>query len=382
MGATVCVDMGRNMPQTDAPIATEIVEQIADEFDHDTDDVAMILDGVQMMFKEAFGYQRDHRVVAETDELLITLSEYHLRNETDEVAYEFDLDDELAHDAANIASRAHHEMFKSTEIKRIMGYSDQDATGALSTKYPRIIRKPEHEQPADNVEYRIQYERGYDRPYHFVARANATVDGEYGTLKIDRTYRAIPDGDSDADRDAITVVSETTHEESDTLVQDHVDEFSIDEQLRVTESPTAPPITEETPKLRNWIFENHTADFEFEYEQIEKTVPICDECGAYQSEHVHVEQRSTKQIDPSIPDTMCNHCHAELLAGLTMLSQQEAEVYALKESGVSHRQVEESLPNVSESQVSTVMGRVRSKKAKAAKEREQAQRTIDLVRDI
>lgn len=124
-----------------------------------------------------------------------------------------------------------------------------------------------------------------------------------------------------------------------------------------------------------------------ENDDSENMVGPCAECAemisadseAYPSDHVKVDQRSTRQFDPSTPDTLCNHCYASLLTELTKLSQQEAEVYALIESGLTHRQVAAALGSVSRSQVGTVMGRVKDKRSKAEQEREQAKRTAELI---
>lgn len=372
--------MGRNIPQTGAPIPEDIVEDIADNYGHDPELVKDLVETSQADMEEAFEEYRDATVIAETESLMVVLSKFHFREEAKWAIkqIEADVDDSLEEDLPSILSEVHHRAIKLGAVRAITGYSSQETTNALSANYPRIIRKPEKAKPTTgsvDVEYRIQYEHGYQAPFHFVARASADVEGEYGTLRIKRTYRAIPDDNSDEDRNEIHVTSEATHVESDTLVADWTDTWSLDDEIH-----TGPGrIDEYDHALRHWVYENHTADFEVEYEAIERTIQICDECGAYPSAHVKVEQRPINQFDPSIPDTMCNHCYAEFLAGLTMLSQQEAEVYALKESGVSHRQVSESLPNVSESQVGTVMGRVRNKKAKAEEEREQAKRTAELI---
>lgn len=364
--------MGRNIPQTGTPIAANIVENVANDHDIDTETVQEILDAVQECMGHFIDeYRDDAQIVAETDEILITLSEWGFREEARDVRERTStvFDEELS----TIISNAHHAAFKSATFRALTDMSSQDATGATSTQYPRIIRKPEDAHPPTgdlDVEYRIQYEHGYEAPYNFVARATAEVSGEYGTLDIERTYRAVPDDNSAESRDEIIVSSEATHAESATIVSDSIETWDIREQIPYKSGR----FTEYDDDLRRWVYDNHAADFEAEYEEIARTIHICDECGAYPSDHVKVEQRSTLQFDPSALDVFCNHCYADLLGDITALSRQEAEVYALKESGLSHRQIADALGGLSKSQVGTVMGRIRDKQ-------ERSERTAELIRD-
>lgn len=372
--------MGRNIPQTGAPIPEQTVEDIADEYGHDVEKVIELFETVQVGFEETYEEYRDHRVVAETEELMIVLSEYGFRYEAEDAGedVDFEVGDRLADELSDILSEAHHDTIKLGEMRSLLGWNKQDITQALSANYPRIIRKPERGQPTFDdidVEYEINYNNGYQAPYHFNGKSVVEISGEHGTLRTSRKFRAIPDDSSDEERDEIRVGTGKRHLESGKEFGADIHTFDLDEQLfgysrRVDQFDAG---------LRGWVHDHVTADFQAEYETIERNIPICDECGAYPSDHVKVDQRSTRQFDPSTPDTLCNHCYASLLTELTKLSQQEAEVYALIESGLTHRQVAAALGSVSRSQVGTVMGRVKDKREKAEEEREQAKRTAELI---
>lgn len=367
--------MRRNIPQTDAPIATEIVADIADDFATDSETVQEIVDAAQELWAHDFDLNREQFVVAETEEIIITLSEWGFSEEADQLLGDYgptlDINGALEDDLGAILSQAHHAAFDTAAVRSITGYDRQQVTGATSANYPRIIRKPEDAKPttgAVDVDYRIQYEHGYERPYNFVARATATVSGDYGTLEIERTYRGCPDDNADESRDEIHMSSEARHVESDTLVNDAIETWSIEEQL----PPKRGRVIPGDDDLRRFVYENHVGDIEQEYEAIRDTIHICEECGAYPSDHVKVEQRPTYNVDPSVPDSMCNHCYASMLTEITALSQQEAEVYALKESSLSHSQIADALGGLSKSQVGTVMSRVRDKQS-------QSERTAELI---
>lgn len=377
--------MARNIPETGAPISENIVEDVADEYDLDTDTVREILDTVQEGMEPFISEYREHQVVAENEDLLVTLSEWGFKEEAKAAREEIDtdLDEWVEDELATIISKAHHAAFRSASLRTLTGFSEQDVTGATSAAYPRIIRKSDDAKPTSgdvDVEYRIQYDHGYESPFHFVARARSTVEGDYGTLKIERTYRCIPDDTSDEPADEIHVTSEAHHAESDTLVNDYVETWPLTEQL-----PDTPGrIDEYDDNLRWWVYNNHTADFEQEYRDMQDSLDICQECEAYpdSENEVFVEQRSTNQFDPSAQDVLCNHCYGEFLTEATTLSKQEADVYALKESGLSHTQVSDALGGLSRSQVGTVMGRVKEKRQKAEDELVQAKRTSELIREV
>lgn len=377
--------MARNIPEPGAPISETITADVADEYDLDANTVQEILDTVQEGMEPFISEYREHQVVAENEDLLVTLSEWGFKEEAKAACEEIDadLDEWVEDELATIISKAHHAAFRSVSIRSLTEFSEQDVTGATSAAYPRIIRKPDDSKPTTgdvDVEYRIQYDHGYESPFHFVARAKATVEGDYGTLQVERTYRTIPDDMSEEASDEIRVTSESHHVESDTLVNDYIETWSLTEQL-----PDTPGrIDEYDDNLRWWVYENHTADFEQEYRDMRDSLDICQECKAFPDPEggVFVEQRSTHQFDPSTPDVLCNHCYGEFLAEATTLSNQEANVYALKESGLSHAQVADALGGVSRSQVGTVMGRVKEKRRKAEDELTQAKRTSELIREV
>lgn len=374
--ATLCVDMRREIPQTGAPIATEIIEETADRFGTDSETVQEIVDETQVLWAIDIDLNREQLVIGENEDIMITLSEWSFNEEANQLLEDFgptlDIDEELEDEVSSILSHAHHAAFDTAAIKSIVGYDSQDVTGATSTQYPRIIRKPVDAKPttgAVDVEYRIQYEHGYKQPFYFVVQAHATVTGEYGTLNIERTYRAIPDGHADEPNDELRVSSDAHHVESDTMVNGWIETYSLSDQFPHKRGR----FQEDDDDLRRLVYDNHTANFEQEYRDMQHSINICEECGAFPDGHdVHVEQRSTNLFDQSVPDEMCNHCYAQLLTEMTALSTQEAEVYALKESGLSHRQVADSLGGLSKSQVGTVMGRIRDKK-------EQSERTAELI---
>lgn len=377
--------MVRNTPGTGAPISDDIVGDVADEYDLDTDTVRDILDTVQEGMEPFISEYREQQVVAENEDLLITLSEWGFKEEAKAAREEIDADlnEWVEDELATIISKAHHAAFRSASFRTLTGFSEQDVTGATSAAYPRIIRKSDDAKPTTgdvDVEYRIQYDHGYQSPFHFVARARAAVEGDYGTLRIERTYRAIPDDTSEESTDEIHVTSESHHEESETLVNDYTETWSLNKQF----PNKTGRIDEYDDDLRQWVYDNHTADFEQEYRDMRDSLDICQECGAYpDSENgIHVEQRPTNQFDPSTPDMLCNHCYGGFLTEATTLSNQEADVYALKESGLSHAQVADALGGLSRSQVGTVMGRVKEKRQKAEDEVEQAKRTSELIQEV
>lgn len=256
---------------TEAPIAEDIIADVADDLRHDTETVAKVLDVFQRAAAEEIELYREARVCAETEDVLVVLDEFAYGDEIgimDEFTDDERVLDLLADDVDapvwDIVSRAHHAAFKSADYQIITGFSRQESVGALSQNSPTIIRKPDETKPttgAVDVECRIQYDHGYVKPFHFVARTQATVEGDDGTLDIERTFRALPDDNSDEDSDAILVHSETTDRGSDTLVNDWNESFSL------ADAPihTRGRINPDNSDLRRWVYDCHTADFEQEY---------------------------------------------------------------------------------------------------------------------
>ncbi len=367
--------MGRSFPANGAPIGEQELENIADSYGHDSEDVRTLVEIAQEQMGEMVGMYYDGQVVGETESWLITLASHHFRDEVDEAihAYEGEVGDQLEEDLPHILSEVQHTAFESSAGQKITGYSEQEAANAISANYPRVIRKPEDERPTFediDVEYRIQYDKGYQAPYHFVARAWVTISGVDGTLVQHRAVRAIPDDSSDEPRDEIVVSADDSHKESDTLIDDYISRHSIDDQLMGDSSL----VDEYDIGLRWWVHELITADFQLAYESIEDSLPLCDNCRAWphHASGVWVEQRDTHQFDPSVPDTMCNICYAQVLEAETSLSGQEAEVAAAMESATSHSAVANAVGGIDENHVGTVAGRIREKI-------ERAQRTDDLV---
>lgn len=380
--ATYFVDMARGISENGAPISETIVEDVADEYDTDAETVRAILNTAQEGMEQFIGEYRESQVVAETDEFLITLSEWGFKEEAKDVAQEIDadLDTHVEAELTSILSQAHHAAFGSTAIRMITGFDRDEVAGATSASYPRIIRKPDDSNPTTgdvDVTFRIQYDHGYKQPHHFVARARATVEGDHGTLQIERTYKALADDNADEPRYQITVSSEAHHVESDTLVNDYVETWSLKEQI----AGDILTLDRYDHRLRWWVHQNHTGDFEQEYRDMRDSIETCQECGAH-TDHdagIHVTQRASNQFDPSTPDVLCNHCYAAFLEESTTLSQQEAEVYALKDAGLTYSQIADSHGGVSRSQVGTVMGRVKTKREKAEEELQTAKRTSELI---
>lgn len=263
--------------ETDAPISDHIVADVADDLGHETETVAAVLDAFQQTVVDAIDMYRELRVCAESEDVLIVLNERGYGEEID-MMDEFTDDDrvlELLEDDVDapvwdIISRAYHAAFK-TDYRTTTGKSRQESVGALSQCYPIIARKPDESKPTTgdvDVDYRIQYEHGYTKPFHFVARAYATVEADGETFDIERTFRALPDDNSDEDSDAIQVWSETTHRESDTLVNDWSEPFSLDDAPVHTRGR----VRADNSDLRRWVHDCHTADFEQEYRDARKVL--------------------------------------------------------------------------------------------------------------
>lgn len=374
--------MAQDISETGAPIAENIIDDIAHEYDTDAKTVREILDTAQEDMAQFTAEYREQQVVAETDELLITLSEWGFKEEAKAVRQQIgiELDEYLEDELSAILSNAHHAAFSSVAIRSVTGFGRDEVSAATSAAYPRIIRKPDGAKPTTGevgVEFRIQYDHGYVSPFHFVAHTRATVEGDHGTLEIERTYEALPDDNSDEPRDGIAVSSEAHHVESETLVNDYIESWSLSEQL----SSDLVTINRYDDELRYWVYANHTADFEQEYRDMVDSIQICQECGAHPDHEAgfHVDQRASNQFDLSSPDVLCNHCYAAFLAESTTLSQQEAEVYALKDSGLTYSQIADAQKSISRSQVGTVMGRIKKKREKAEDELQTAKRTAELI---
>ena len=104
------------------------------------------------------------------------------------------------------------------------------------------------------------------------------------------------------------------------------------------------------------------------------------DCGAFE-EHdggVYVDQRPTYGFNPARKDTLCNHCFAAGITDATLLSRQEAEVQALKNSGLSHTEVSDSL-GVERSTVGTIVGRISDKAERAIEQEQKAKATNEIV---
>lgn len=358
------------------PINAEIVADVAEEYDVDADVIDTVLTAAQDDLAEFVDDMRDDasQNVAEDESTLVLLDGGHLWTDVaNAIGADLDAPEHVRENASMILGAAHDRQFKSFEGRALTGFDEQRAVNALSAADAVFINKPEAEDSYGDVdvEWRIRHDVGYEQPFHYVAEATATVTGELGTLEITRTYRALPDDTSGEDHDAIHVDSEARHVDSDTLVNEYTETWSIDKQLSGTRNRDA-----FDSDLRAWVYANHTTDFEVEYEAIKETVPLCDNCNAFPAHDsgVYVSQRPTKQFNPGRKDTLCNLCRATFVAEHTMLSRQEAEVYALKESGLSHRETGEALA-ISKSQVGTIVGRINDK-------RKRAEQTVNYVPEL
>jgi DNA-binding CsgD family transcriptional regulator len=392
--------MGRNTPadgegRTVAPISDDVIESVAEDMDYDVDPdtVRTILDAFQTDASEVIGLYRegDSRVVAEDADVLVTLSKWDYSDEIDQF-----LDgrfDELAADALGVdpsirrevvfqaVSYAHHSEFESARRRSLTGFPKQDVTGATATQYPRVLRKPDEAKPAagdQDVWYRIRYEHGYERAWNFVAHADGTVTGDMGKLRIERTYRAIPDDDSDEEPNVVRVWSEVTHVESHTLVSDYNDTFTFDEFG--VDSDQKGGVDQFDADLRCGVYQHHTADFEVEYEQLDDVIQSCENCGAFGDHNggVYVDQRPSYSFNPARKDTLCNHCFAAGITDATLLSRQEAEVQALKDSGLSHTEVSDTL-GIERSTVGSVISRISDKAERAIKQEQKAKATSEII---
>lgn len=275
--------------ETDTPIDDDIIADVADKNpDIDVSTVKRALDAAQTAMADDFNLYRDPAVVAETEDILITLSEYDLSEEVAE------FDDETADELETVVSQAHRAAFRWTEYRKIAGFDRRAATDALSKDIPhhyaRIIRKPARVKPTMgdvDVEYRIQYNHGHEQPrpslnwmplpttqydhnheqlFQFIARARATLTGGDGTLEIERTYRAVPDADSDEPSNDIQIQSESTHVASDTLVNNSNESRSLTETFPWIQDQINP----HRDDLRRWVYNDHTEDFEQEYLDIQQ----------------------------------------------------------------------------------------------------------------
>lgn len=392
--------MGRDIPvdgggSTVAPISDDTIEAVAEDMDYDVgpDAVRSIVDAFQTDASQVIGLYRegDSQVVAEDEDVLVTLSKYDYGEEIDQF-----LDgrfDELAADALGVdpsvrrevifqaISYAHHGAFGSAHYRTLTGFSEQDVTGATSASYPRVIRKPDEAKPTAgdlDIDYRIQYDHGYEHPWNFVGRASATIHGDMGTLPIKRTYRAIPDDDGDW-ANVVQISSKTAHTETETPVDESIDEFTLEEFG--VETGHKGRVDQFDSDLRYAVYENHTADFEAEYEQLDDVIQTCEECGAFEDVnngvHVNQRQRPSYGFNPARKETLCNHCFADFVDATTLLSRQEAEVHALKHSGCSHREVSTAL-NMDQSTVGTVVRRISEKVERAKYDEQRARATAEL----
>jgi hypothetical protein len=259
--------MAQKTAKVDAPIAEYIIADLADEYEIDADTAREILDVVQVGMEPHISEYREQQVVAENEHLLVTLSQYGF-NEEAKAAWnkiDADLDEWVEDELATIISKAHYNAFRSAPLRILLtNFTEQQLSVATSGSHPRIIRKPNDAKPTTgelDVEYRIQYGRGYEQPFNFVADAQATVKGDDGTLQIDRTFRAIPDDRSEEPCDEIRVTTESKHVERDILVSLHTESYSLTEEL-----PDTPGRVDEfDDNLRRWVYTNHTGGFVQEY---------------------------------------------------------------------------------------------------------------------
>lgn len=369
--------MGRYTPGSGVPFTKSTIDRLAGEFDCPQDIIEKFLEIEQEGMGEAFEDYREHRVVAETEGLLVCLSEDSHRQEAEDVrdVYRGDLPDHADDRLAELLSTAHRKRIKSDKLYSITGFDSQEMSGVLSSNTPRVIQKPDSARPSFedlDAEYRIQYERGYEAPYHFVAKGVATVSGDLGDLRVHQTYRALPDGNSDRDSDVIHVETESEHTGCSILVDESTEEFSTAGGDVLPEAPH--PIADRAKKLRTWVCEHFMDTIPTAYGLVEEAIPICEACGAHPDEYVYVTPRQTRRFDPSDDDTLCSLCYTDILAEITTLSEQEAEVVALKDSRLSQEKISEIMGR-STSHIGTVMGRVRSKQ-------EEAHQTADILDSI
>lgn len=372
----------QTVPKVGAPIATNVVTEIADEHDVETDTVRKILDTAQEGMESYLTEYREDTVAAETEDILITYSPRGYTEEKKQVISKIneDLDDHLEDSIYDILLHAHFAAFESSRITYLTKFGRDDLAAITGSAFPRIIRKPEDSKPTTedlDLSLYIHYDKGGVSPYSFVTQAQATVTGQYGTLEINRTYKALPDSRSNRPRDEILVSSEATHVDSDTLVIDDTESWSHEKEL--PESNT--PIDRFDYRLRYWTYRNHITNIDSEYHNLHDLIPLCQDCGTYTDHNagIYVTQRSSNEFDSSTPDVVCNRCYAEFLADSTMLSQQEAEVYALKDAGLSYSQIATAHGEISRSQVGTVMGRVKKKRKQAEEDLKTVKRTSELI---
>ncbi|ELZ96558.1 hypothetical protein [Haloferax sulfurifontis] len=360
------------------PINADVVAEFAEMHNTTTAVVDAVLTAAQDDLSHYVAEIREDasQTVAEDESTLVVLDGGHLWNDVaKEIRNDIDADEHVLNSLSSILGGTHDRQFKSFGGRKLTGYGKQQAVNALSTADGVFIQKAEPEDSAGDVDvaWRIRHDLGYKQPFNYNAEAIATVTGDKGTLKITRTYCAIPDDMTDEDRDAIIVDSEARHVESDTLVDERRETWSMSKQLYETGGRR----DQYDSALREWVYANHTGDFGAEYDLLDDALATCDECGAF-PEHdagVYVDQRPTNNFAPDRKDTLCNHCRANFLAEHTMLSQQEAEVYALKESGLSHSATADAL-DISKSQVGTVFARIFDKKLATA------ERTVELVKPL
>lgn len=359
----------------DAPISDVAAADAADGTAFDADEVRDLCERAQAVLETDVDLMRDwDRGPVYEDETRIVWLEpgYVWGDVADEIAPGED------RDVRGVLVASHDAQFRRDRGK--WHWTDRDITDALGASDAVLVAKPDPDDEfgsgddALDAEWTIAYGQDRRAPFNFNAVATLELAGDHGTLRVERTYRALPDHNSAEPRDEAVASTTLRHVESDDLLDDHTDRFSVP---RVVDATT----DQFDAGLRQWVRNHHLADPEAEYQVVAETVLLCQECDAYPEPDagIHVEQRPTRQFGGDAADVVCNHCYAAFLADATLLSDQEAQVYALRESGLSYSDIANAIDGVSRSQVGSVMGRVERKVETAGEQRMVADRTLELV---
>jgi len=98
--------------------------------------------------------------------------------------------------------------------------------------------------------------------------------------------------------------------------------------------------------------------------------PVCTECGVAEDGEVLVDQRP----DGHDRHLLCSECYARALEEKTVLDELQADIWALRDSGLSLSEVADRL----EIEDATLRGAWKQ----AKQNRKQAARSVELLRDV
>lgn len=197
--------------------------------------------------------------------------------------------------------------------------------------------------------------------YAFHATATASVPGDVGRLTVDREYFGQPR----------TMIAETETDPTHLRVETagHLQEADTPLPTALSSVELAAPPRDLDRALGAIVVEHHITTFVPTYERAKAEVPRCARCEAHPIPAAGVVVREV----PASSEVLCSSCYAERLAAKTLLSEREADAFALRYCGQSYTAIAEHL-DISRSTVRTYLTRSKQKY-------QQAYRTTTFMED-